>query len=185
MEPKFFKGSKEFRKWLITNHMKVKELLVGFYKVHTGKPSMTWSESVDHALCFGWIDGVRRTINAESYSIRFTPRRPDSIWSAVNIQKMQALSKAGLMTEAGEKAFEKRTENKSEIYSHEKEPVQLAPVYESQFKKNKAAWMYFKAQAPSYQKVITHWIMSAKQEKTKSSRLEKTIKVSAEGKRVL
>ncbi|MFD1604531.1 YdeI family protein [Flavobacterium artemisiae] len=185
MTPTFFADQSDFRKWLEKNHQDQKELLVGFYKVTSGKPSMTWPESVDQALCFGWIDGVRRSIDAESYSIRFTPRKTSSIWSAINIQKMEDLTKAGLMTDAGLKAFSFRTENKSKIYSHEKEPVLLDAVYEKQFKSNKLAWDFFEKQAPSYKKVMIHWIMTAKQEKTRLSRLEKTIIESEKQKRVL
>ena len=185
MEPAFFADQLDFRKWLEKNHQKEKELLVGFYKLTSKKPSMSWSESVDQALCFGWIDGVRKSIDEESYPIRFTPRKTSSIWSAINIQKMEDLTKAGLMTDAGLKAFSFRTENKSKIYSHEKEPVPLDGSYEKQFKANKTAWDFFEKQAPSYKKVMIHWIMSAKQEKTRQSRLEKTISESEKQKRIL
>ncbi len=184
MTATFFPKQEEFRNWLEKKHQTEKELLVGFYKVGTGKPSMTWSESVDQALCFGWIDGVRRSIDEESYSIRFTPRKPTSIWSAVNIKKMEALTKAGLMTEAGQKAFELRKEEKSAIYSHEKGLATLYPELEKQFKSHPEAWKFFNSQAPSYIKVMLHWIMSAKHEKTRVSRLEKTIQVSELGKRM-
>ncbi|MFY7844522.1 YdeI/OmpD-associated family protein [Chryseobacterium gambrini] len=185
MTATFFPTPEDFRKWLEKNHTTEKELLVGFWKVGTKKPSMTWSESVDQALCFGWIDGVRKSIDDESYSIRFTPRKPTSIWSAVNIRKVEELTKTGLMTEAGRKAFELRKEEKSAIYSHEKEPATLDPEFEKQFKANKKAWEFFSNQAPSYKKVMLHWIMSAKQEKTRLSRLEKTIRESELEKRVL
>ncbi len=185
MTATFFPTPEDFRKWLEKNHTTEKELLVGFWKVGTKKPSMTWSESVDQALCFGWIDGVRKSIDNESYSIRFTPRKPTSIWSAVNIRKVEELTKVGLMTDAGRKAFELRKEEKSAIYSHEKEPATLDPEFEKQFKANKKAWEFFSNQAPSYKKVMLHWIMSAKQEKTRLSRLEKTIRESELEKRVL
>lgn len=181
----FFETQEKFRKWLENHHQTEKELLVGFYKVNTKKPSMTWSESVDQALCFGWIDGVRKSIDEESYSIRFTPRKATSIWSSVNIKKIEELTKAGLMTAEGTKAFELRKEEKSGIYSHEKEPAVLDSDYEKQFMANKKAWEFFCNQAPSYRKVMLHWIMSAKQEKTRISRLEKTIKESELEKRVL
>lgn len=184
MSATFFPNQEDFRKWLEENHQQEKELLVGFYKVGSGKPSMSWSESVDQALCFGWIDGVRKSIDEQSYSIRFTPRKPTSIWSAINIKKMEELTKAGLMTSAGQKAFELRKEEKSRVYSHEKETVEFDPVYEKQFKANKKAWEFFINQAPSYKKVITHWIMSAKQEKTRLSRLEKVIRESESQKRI-
>jgi uncharacterized protein YdeI (YjbR/CyaY-like superfamily) len=185
MEPIFFKTPDEFRKWLEKHHETEKELLVGFYKVGTKKPSMTWSEAVDQALCFGWIDGVRRSIDDESYCNRFTPRKPTSNWSAINIKKVEELTKAGLMTPAGQKAFELRKEEKSGVYSHENEVAILDPAYEKQFKSNKKAWEFFNNQAPSYKKVMLHWIMSAKQEKTRLSRLEKAIRESELGKRVI
>ncbi|WP_394775524.1 YdeI family protein [Flavobacterium sp.] len=185
MKPTFFPTQENFREWLEKHHKKETELLVGFYKVNSKKPSMSWSESVDQALCFGWIDGVRRSIDNESYSIRFTPRKKSSIWSAINIKKIANLTKAGLMTPEGEKAFALRSEERSGIYSHEKEPSILDPDFEKQFKANKIAWEYFNTQAPSYKKVMIHWIMTAKQEKTRISRLEKTINISAEQKRML
>lgn len=184
MTATFFATQAEFRKWLEKNHKRKTELLVGFYKVGSNKPSMTWSQSVDQALCFGWIDGIRRSIDKDSYSIRFTPRRSKSIWSAINIKKVKELSKAGLMTPEGQKAFSLRTESSSEIYSHEKAPVNLDPDYEKQFKKNKAAWGFFVKQAPSYKKVMIHWIMNAKKEETRLSRLEKTIRISGLQKRM-
>ncbi len=185
MTPTFFATQAAFRKWLQKNHNKEYELIVGYYKVGTKKPSITWSQSVDQALCFGWIDGIRRSVDEESYCIRFTPRRKNSIWSPINIQKIKDLTNAGLMTSEGIKAFEQRTENKSKIYSYEKEPSHLTPLFITQFKKDKPAWTYFNAQASSYKKVMIHWIMSAKQEKTRLSRLEKTIKISHEQKRML
>ncbi|KQT26327.1 bacteriocin-protection protein [Chryseobacterium sp. Leaf405] len=180
----FFETPEKFRKWLQNHYKTEKELLVGFYKVNTKKPSMTWPESVDQVLCFGWIDGVRKSIDEESYSIRFTPRKSTSIWSTVNVKKIEELTKAGLMTAEGIKAFELRKEEKSGIYSHEKEPAVLDSDYEKQFKANRKAWEFFNNQAPSYKKVMLHWIMRAKQEKTRLSRLEKTIKESESGKRV-
>jgi uncharacterized protein YdeI (YjbR/CyaY-like superfamily) len=180
----FFSTQEEFRKWLEKHHTIETALVVGFYKVGSGKPSMTWSESVDQALCFGWIDGVRKAIDKESYCIRFTPRKPNSIWSAVNIKKVEELTKAGLMMPNGQKAFELRTENKSKVYAHETEPIPLAPNYEQQFKTNKSAWDFFNLQTASYKKLVIHWIMTAKQEKTQLSRLEKTITVSEQGQRM-
>ncbi|MEN2399010.1 YdeI/OmpD-associated family protein [Flavobacterium sp. MC2016-06] len=185
MEPTFFATQEAFRKWLEENYKEQKELLVGFYKVNSGKPSMSWSESVDQALCFGWIDGVRKSIDKDSYTIRFTPRKPSSIWSSINIKKIEDLTQAGLMKPEGLKAFSLRTESRSNIYSHEKEPVPLDDVYVNQFKSNTTAWEFFEKQAPSYKKVMIHWIMSAKQEKTRQSRLEKTIAESEKLKRVL
>ncbi|MBW8359287.1 MAG: YdeI/OmpD-associated family protein [Weeksellaceae bacterium] len=184
MKATFFETPAQFRAWLEQHHHTEKELLVGFYKVGSGKPSITWPQSVDEALCFGWIDGIRKSIDADSYSIRFTPRRPTSIWSAINIKKVGELTAAGLMKPGGLKAFSLRREDKSEIYSHEKEPAVLASAYEKQFRKDKAAWDFFGKQPPSYRKVIIHWIMSAKQEKTRKSRLDKVVAVSGKGQRL-
>jgi uncharacterized protein YdeI (YjbR/CyaY-like superfamily) len=179
--PTFFAKQSDFRKWLQKNHKTETELLVGFYKVGSGKPSMTWPESVDQALCFGWIDGVRKSIDKESYQIRFTKRKANSIWSAINIKKIEALKKQGLMQPAGLASFEKRTESKSRLYSYEKDKVELPPNFEKQFKTNKKAWDYFQSLAPSYRKVSTHWVMNAKQETTRLKRLNQLIAESATG----
>jgi uncharacterized protein YdeI (YjbR/CyaY-like superfamily) len=157
---------------------------VGFYKVGSGKPSMTWPQSVDEALCFGWIDGIRRSIDNESYSIRFTPRKPKSIWSAVNIQKMKLLEKAGLLKPAGIAAFAKRSENRSEIYSYEKAPSVLDPAFEKELDKNKKASAYFNSLSPSVKKASIHWVMSAKQGKTRKSRMEALIRDSEAGRKI-
>ncbi|MEQ8478451.1 YdeI/OmpD-associated family protein [Fulvivirga sp.] len=178
MTPTFFPTPADFRKWLAKNHDKETELLVGFYKVSSGKPSITWPESVDQALCFGWIDGIRRSVDEESYSVRFTPRRPDSIWSAVNVNKVKALTKQGLMMPAGIKAYGYLKKDKSKVYSFEKEAQELPSEYKKLFKANKKAWEFFKNLAPSYYKTSVHWIVSAKQEKTRLSRLEKIIAAS-------
>jgi uncharacterized protein YdeI (YjbR/CyaY-like superfamily) len=185
MTATFFQTQEKFRAWLEKHYQTETELVVGFYKVSSKKPTMTWSESVDQALCFGWIDGIRKTIDEESYTIRFTPRKKSSIWSVINIKKVEQLTKAGLMTEAGKKAFELKSEERSGIYSHEKEAYILDPELEKQFKANKSAWDFFEKQAPSYKRVVIHVIMSAKQEKTRLSRLEKAINISAEQKRML
>jgi uncharacterized protein YdeI (YjbR/CyaY-like superfamily) len=175
VNPLFFPTQSSFRKWLEKNHDKAKELLVGFYKVNSGKPSMSWSESVDEAICFGWIDGVRKGIDAESYSIRFTRRKPGSIWSAVNIKKVENLSKQGLMHPSGMAAFQKREAKKSAIYSYEKAPQNLSDDFLKKFKENKKAWKYFQSMAPSYQRTAIHWVMNAKQESTKLKRLYELI----------
>lgn len=180
----FFESQDEFREWLDCHHEKETELIVGFYKVGSGKPSMNWSQSVDQALCFGWIDGVRKSIDKESYCIRFTPRRSTSNWSAININKIEELTKAGLMKPAGLKAFSLRKANKSEINPQENGTVFLDSKYEKQFREDKTAWDFFIKQAPSYKKAVAHWIMGAMQEKTRQSRLEKTIKESGKQKRV-
>ena len=142
---------------------------------------MTWSQSVDQALCFGWIDAVRKSINKDSYQIRFTRRKPTSIWSAINIKKIEELTKKGLVQPAGSASFEKRIESKSKIYSYEKGEVELTQDFKKQFKANEKAWNYFQSLAPSYRKVSTHWVMSAKQETTRIKRLDQLISESAAG----
>lgn len=184
MTPIFFESQDQFREWLLLHHEIETELIVGYYKVHTGKPSMTWSQSVDQALCFGWIDGVRRSIDADRYCIRFTPRRKSSIWSTVNINKVEELTKAGLMYHQGLQAYSRRKDHKSSIYNYENEFKSLDAKFEKQFKKDKTAWAFFNAQAPSYRRVLILWIMSAKQEKTRLSRLEKAIVANRDGRRL-
>ncbi|MDP3915585.1 MAG: YdeI/OmpD-associated family protein [Bacteroidota bacterium] len=185
MAPIFFANTNEFRKWLEENHQTEKELIVGYYKVGTKKPSMTWSDSVDEALCFGWIDGVRRSVDAEGYCIRFTPRSPKSNWSAVNIAKVEELIRVGKMTPAGLAAFEKRAEARSEIYSYENRPEKFTAEMETRFREKSEAWNYFDIQAPSYKKNIIYWVMSAKQEATRISRLNKLMEACSEGKRLI
>lgn len=181
MEPIFFADTKQLREWFEKNYKKESELQLGYYKVGTGKPSVTWSESVDEALCFGWIDGVRRSLGEESYTIRFTPRKPGSIWSAVNIKKMEQLIKDGKVKPEGLEAYSKRKDEKSKIYSYEKEPVKLDKAFEKVFKANKKAWEFFRSSAPSYQKTAIHWVMSAKQEATRKNRFEVLLNDSAAG----
>jgi len=178
MHPTFFAKQKDFRKWLEKNHAKETELYAGFYKVSTGKESITWPQSVDEALCFGWIDGVRKNIDAESYYIRFTPRKPGSIWSAINIKKIEELTAQGLMKPAGIAAYSKRAESRSKIYSYEKAPVDLSKAYEKLFKANKKAWGFFNTQPAWYKRVSIHRVMSAKQQVTQLKRLEQLIKDS-------
>ncbi len=184
MDQIFFATPSEFRNWFEAHHEMYKQVLVGYYKVKSNKPSMTWSESVDVALCYGWIDGVRTSIDDERYSIRFTPRKRNSIWSAVNISKMDDLIKSGRMTQKGLASFELRQESKSRLYSYEKEPELLTKAYENKFKANKGAWKFFIAQAPSYRSKIINRIMSAKLEKTRLARLENAIIESANQKRL-
>ena len=159
--------------------------LRGFYKKGSGKPGITWPESVDEALCFGWIDGVRKTIDEESYMIRFSPRKPESIWSAVNIRNVERLSQEKRMQPAGLNAFAARKENRSGIYAYEQRPAELVEPYASQFRRHKAAWKFFEAQPPYYRKTLTWWIVSAKKEETRLSRLEKLIETSAKQQRLI
>jgi uncharacterized protein YdeI (YjbR/CyaY-like superfamily) len=184
MNPKFFASQDRFREWLEKNHETASELLVGFWKVGSGKPSMTWSESVDQALCFGWIDGVRRSLGEEAYTIRFTPRRYKSVWSKINIDKVERLKTAGLMRPAGMAAYDKKQDHRAVIYAYENRPREFEPEFEKKFKKSKQAWEFFKSQAPSYRRTMIYWVTSAKQESTRLARLEKLIAGCKEGKRL-
>lgn len=185
MTPSFFETADAFRAWLDTNASTASELLVGYYKVATGRPSMSWPESVDEALCVGWIDGVRRRIDDSASSIRFAPRKANSIWSAVNIAKFEQLRAQGRMTAAGESAFAHRTEVKSGIYAHEQQfAAELSPDEVVSFKQHELAWRFFDATPPSYKKVILHWVTTAKRAETRTSRLAKLIEACAAGQRL-
>jgi uncharacterized protein YdeI (YjbR/CyaY-like superfamily) len=184
INPIFFDSPESFRQWLEKNYRNETEVLVGYYKVGTGKPSMNWSESVDVALCFGWIDGVRRSIDNESYCNRFTPRNPKSNWSAINIKKVEELIRLRKMTPAGLAAFEKRTKERSEVYSYENKPEQFSPELEARFRENTAAWEFFVNQSTSYKRTIMFYVMGAKQETTRHSRLDKLMQACMEGKRM-
>ena len=185
MKPEFFQTPADFGTWLEKNHATATELWVGFYKKDSGKPSITWPESVDQALCFGWIDGIRKGLDEISYQIRFTPRRRGSIWSAINIKRAKELVRQKQMRPTGLKAFAARIENKSGIYSYEQRSAELKQPYANLLKKNKAASNFFKKQPPSYRKMIGWWIISAKKEETRMARLAKLISESAKGKRLL
>jgi uncharacterized protein YdeI (YjbR/CyaY-like superfamily) len=170
---------------LTRHHESADELWVGFHKRATGKPSLTWPESVDEALCFGWIDGLRRSIDAESYMIRFTKRRADSIWSAVNIRRVGVLTKLGRMRAPGLRAFKRRTKKKSAVYSFEqRKTVKLPAAYVKKFKGHPDAWRFFSGQAPWYQRTTSWWVISAKQEETRLRRLATLIADSAAGRRI-
>lgn len=184
--PVFFDSAVHFRVWLERNHQRATELRVGFRKVSTGLPSMNWSESVEEALCFGWIDGVRKRIDDSSYMIRFTPRRRESIWSPVNLAKMKILIAQGRVQPAGLAAYEGRSAKKTAGYSFEQEhPVELAALEARQFKRNKVAWKFFESVAPSYRKLVTHWVVNAKKPETRARRLEELIDACAEGRRLV
>jgi uncharacterized protein YdeI (YjbR/CyaY-like superfamily) len=183
--PVFFEDAAAFRAWLAVHAHEARELLVGFHKVGTGKPCMRWSDSVDQALCFGWIDGVRKGVDADTYTIRFTPRKPGSIWSAVNIDKVARLRELGLMTPAGEAAFALRSEDRSRVYSHERAtPAELEPADLARFKRHKAAWAYFEACPPGYRKRMLHVVTSVKKPETRAARLDRLIAACAEGRRL-
>lgn len=183
--PIFFETAVAFRAWLELNAASAAELLVGFHKVGSGRPSMSWSESVDEALCFGWIDGVRKRIDDEAYSIRFTPRKPSSIWSAINIAKFEQLQAQGRMTPAGAKAFAHRTEARSVVYAYEQESTaELSADELRAFKRQKAAWTFFENTPPGYRKVILHWVTAAKKAETRASRFAKLLEACAAGQRL-
>ena len=180
-EPLFFPTQTQFREWLENNHTKETELFVGYYKVKSAYPSMTWSQSVDQALCFGWIDGIRKSIDEHSYQIRFTPRKKESVWSPVNLEKIEKLTKEGLMQPAGIEIFKSRAESKPYDYAFRQKELKLPSDFESLFKENLKAWDYFESLAPSYKKLSLHWGISAVQEKTKIKRLKELIASSELG----
>jgi len=183
--PKFFANAAAFRAWLETNAATATELLVGFHKVGSGRPSMTWSESVDEALCFGWIDAVRKRVDDQAYTIRFTHRKTTSIWSAINIAKVEKLRAEGRMTPAGEQAYAHRKAHKSVIYSYEQDGVPELSAEELRlFKRNKAAWAYFEAAPPGYRKQMLHRICAAKKAETRAARFGKLLAACAAGERL-
>ena len=184
MNPTFFETPAELRTWLEKNHTKATELWLGFHKKGSGKPSVTYAEALDEALCLGWIDGVRKSLGDESYTIRFTPRKPRSIWSAVNIEHVRRLQEQSRMKPAGLQAFEKRTEDKSRIYSYEQKSHPLDPAYENEIRANLKAWDFFQSQAPSYRRTVHWWIQSAKKEETRKKRLASLIEWSEKGERI-
>ena len=185
MQPTFFETPAAFRRWLQRHHKSATELWVGFYKKGTGRPSLTWPESVDEALCFGWIDGIRKRLDDAAYVIRFTPRKPGSTWSTVNTRKAEELILARRMRPAGQRAFDARDPVRSGVYSFEqREHAKLTPRQERQFKANKRAWVFFAAQPPGYRKIAAFYVTSAKQEATKARRLKILIDDSAAGQRI-
>ena len=180
----FFATPADWRQWLAENHDKMTELWVGYYKKGSGKPSITWPESVAEALCYGWIDGLRKTIDDASYKIRFTPRRPDSNWSAVNVKMVADLTAEGRMEPAGIRAFEARKPNKTGIYSYEQERPTLDEASLAVLQANPAAWAFFQAQPAGYQRAVGHWVMEAKREETRLKRLATLIEDSSRGRTV-
>jgi uncharacterized protein YdeI (YjbR/CyaY-like superfamily) len=181
LKPTFFPTPADFRRWLEEHHAAASELLVGFHKRESGQPSLTWPESVDEALCFGWIDGVRRRIDDAAYSIRFTPRRAGSIWSAVNIAKAEVLEKSGRMTEAGRVVFARRQEHRSGVYSYEQRPQELPPAYRALLERNAKAAADFDSRPAWYRKTAIWKIVSAKQEATRLRRLAQLVDCHARG----
>lgn len=185
MDPKFFPTPADFRRWLEEHHESESVLWVGFYKVGSGKPSITWPESVDEALCFGWIDGLRKSVDEESYKIRFTPRKPTSNWSAKNLARIEELIAEGRVRPMGLEVYEARDPEKSAVYSFERrKEAQLPPEAEARFRANQEAWEFFQSQPPGYRRTATHWVVSAKREETRARRLDTLIEDSAAGRRI-
>jgi uncharacterized protein YdeI (YjbR/CyaY-like superfamily) len=182
-EPVFFSTEADFRRWLEANHATAPELLVGFWKKGGGKPSIDWPQARDQALCFGWIDGVRRSMGEDAYSIRFTPRRKGSIWSKVNVERYDALKTAGQMTASGKRAYEEN-KHKTGLYSYEKPLASLSSDEEKQFRQNKTAWADWKARPPGYRKQVLNWITTAKRPETRAKRLATLIEDSEAGRRI-
>jgi uncharacterized protein YdeI (YjbR/CyaY-like superfamily) len=183
MKPRFFLTAAGFRTWLDSNHGRAQELWVGFRKKQSGKASITYPEAVDEALCYGWIDGVRKSVDEQSYTIRFTPRCAKSYWSAVNIRRVAGLTKRGRMREPGIKAFQER-ERKKQKYSYENRPQKLEPKFERKFRENPRAWTFFQGQAAWYRRTASFWVLSAKQEDTRWRRLSILIGDSEQGRRL-
>jgi uncharacterized protein YdeI (YjbR/CyaY-like superfamily) len=179
----FFPTEADFRRWLAANHATAPELLVGFWKKGSGKASIDWPQARDQALCFGWIDGHRKSLGEDAYTIRFTPRRKGSIWSKVNVERYEALKAAGLMTPAGERAYEEN-KHKSGVYAYENAQKELSLDEEKLFRGNSAAWADWEKRPPSYRKSALHWITGAKRPETRAKRLAELIAVSAEGRRL-
>jgi len=182
--PVFFKTPATLRAWFQKHHAAAPELIIGFYKVDSGRPSVTYQQALDEALCCGWIDGIRRRVDDASYTIRFTPRRPGSYWSAVNTKRAHELIAEGRMQPAGQAAFDRRDSAKTEEYSYESRRDELAPAYQKQFKANQPAWAFFQSQPPGYRRIASAWVMSAKQEATRLKRLATLIADSASGQRL-
>jgi uncharacterized protein YdeI (YjbR/CyaY-like superfamily) len=182
-DPVFFATEAEFRRWLDANHAAAPELLVGFWKKGSGKPSIDWPQARDQALCFGWIDGVRRSLGEEAYTIRFTPRRKGSIWSKVNVERFDALKAAELMRPAGERAYE-RDKHRSGVYGYEKPLTSLETHEEKLFRKSKAAWSDWEKRPPGYRKTVLHWVTSAKRPETRAKRLATLIESCGAGKKI-
>jgi len=181
--PSFFASEADFRAWLAGNHDVASELLVGFWKKSSGKPSIDWSQARDQALCFGWIDGIRKSLGDEAYTIRFTPRRQGSIWSKVNIERFAALTAAGQMTAAGERAYEEN-KHKTDLYSYEKPLASLSANETKELRRHKQAWVYWESQPPGYRKLVLNWITTAKRPETRAKRLATLIEDCRAGRRI-
>lgn len=184
MTAEFFPSPAAFGRWLRAHHATETELWVGYHKVATGKPSMTWSDSVDEALCYGWIDGIRKSIDADAYMIRFTPRKPTSIWSDVNTRKMKVLIASGRMRPAGLRAFEARKTGRAGVYAFESKAQELTRAELAAFRKKARAWKFWEAQPPGYRRTAAHWVASAKRPETRTRRFTTLMSDSAAGLRI-
>jgi uncharacterized protein YdeI (YjbR/CyaY-like superfamily) len=184
VEPIYFPDSQAWRAWLEEHHATADEVFVLYYKKHTGKPSMTWSEAVDQALCFGWIDGRVNSLGPDSHKQRFTPRRVGSNWSKINVAKVAALREAGLMRPAGEAAFAARREDRTGVYSFEVDEMALTPEFEARLRAVPEAWAYWEARPKSYRRPATHWVMSAKREETRERRITQLVEACTAGEHV-
>lgn len=184
MKPIFFRSASYFRRWLETHHGTATELWVGFYKKDSGKRGMTYAEAVDQALCFGWIDGVKRRVDEHGYTHRFSPRQSNSVWSKINIERAESLKRRGIMQPRGLEAFDKRDPARSGIYSFENRPKRFAPALDRRFRTNTKAWAFFQAQPPGYRRLMIFMVMSAKQDETKERRLARLIEASANQRRL-
>ena len=184
MKPRFFSNPEKFREWLERNHDSATELLLGFHKKSSGKKSVTYAEALDEALCYGWIDGVRKNLNETSYTIRFTPRKARSIWSLVNVRHVERLAKEGRMRPAGIEAYARRDPKRTGIYAFENRPREFSPEFEKAFRKNKTAWSFFEKQPPGYRRLVIFRVMGAKKEETRLKRFKELVEVSEKGLRL-
>lgn len=184
MKPKFFSSPALFREWLEQNHDSKTELLLGFHKKTSGKKSVTYGEALDEALCYGWIDGVRKNLNETSYTIRFTPRKPRSIWSLVNVRHVERLTKEGRMRPPGIETYARRDPKRTGIYAFENRPREFSPEFEKAFRQNKTAWSFFEKQPPGYKRTIIFWVMGGKKEETRMKRFKKLVELSEQGLRL-
>jgi uncharacterized protein YdeI (YjbR/CyaY-like superfamily) len=184
MTARYFRTASDFRRWLAVHHATARELLVGFYKKASGRPGISYKDAVDEALCFGWIDGIKKRVDDHRYTHRFTPRKAGSIWSLINTNRVKELIALGRMAKPGLEVFARRDPKKTGIYSFERQASTFDAGLERAFKKSAAAWSFFRAQPPGYQRLMTFYVMSAKQQATRERRLAVLVKSSAEGKRI-
>jgi uncharacterized protein YdeI (YjbR/CyaY-like superfamily) len=184
MDIHYFASQAEFHDWLLAHHGEASEVWIGFYKKNSGLTGITYASALDEALCFGWIDTKVKSVDAQRFAQRWTPRKKNSIWSQINIKRVGELTELGLMQPAGLKTFAERNPTREKLYSHERAPQELDPGYEAEFRGHETAWAFFEAQAPTYRRVVKHWVMGAKREETRRKRLGEAIEASARGERL-